>query len=143
MWGGFSAIGYLDGLELHFKETLKNQDERRHLCDNEHLDAAACVDGIKAFTQVCRQRRIPNVRCEVYLPERLTDPVELTFHFDKQITWLFQCLNLRKFSIEGSDIGILSLSNWDACLALQNLETKQVSFTKPDGNFQGYAKGER
>jgi hypothetical protein len=51
MWDGSSAIGYLAGLELHFKETLKNQDERRYRRDNEPLDAAACVDGIKAFTQ--------------------------------------------------------------------------------------------
>lgn len=44
---------------------------------------------------------IPNVRCKVYLPERLTDPVRLTFHFDKKMARLFQWLNLWKFSIEG------------------------------------------
>jgi hypothetical protein len=44
---------------------------------------------------------IPNVRCKVYLPERLTDPVRLTFHFDKEMARLFQWLNLWKFSIEG------------------------------------------
>lgn len=40
-WGGFYAIGTLDGLELHLKEAPKNQAERRHRRDNEHLDASA------------------------------------------------------------------------------------------------------
>ena len=48
-WEGFYAIGHLDGLELHLKEAPKNQAERRHRRDNEHLDAAAGVDGIEAF----------------------------------------------------------------------------------------------
>src|SRR4029077_15905549 len=47
-WDGFYAIGYLDGLELHLKEAPKNQAERRHRRDNEHLDASAGVDGIEA-----------------------------------------------------------------------------------------------
>jgi len=47
------AIGHLDGLELHLKEAPKNQDERRHRRDNEHLDAAAGVDGIEAFFRQC------------------------------------------------------------------------------------------
>ena len=52
-WEGFYAIGVLDGLELHLKEAPKNQSERRHRRDNEHLDAAAGVDGIEAFYDTC------------------------------------------------------------------------------------------
>lgn len=50
-WDGFYAIGYLDGLELHLKEPPKNEGPRRR--DNEHLDAAAGVDGIEAFYEQC------------------------------------------------------------------------------------------
>ena len=52
-WGGFYAIGALDGLELHLKEAPKNQSERRHRRDHEHLDASAGVDGIEAFYEQC------------------------------------------------------------------------------------------
>ena len=52
-WGGFYAIGYLDGLEVHLKEAPKNQAERQWRRDNEHLDAAAGVDGIEAFHEQC------------------------------------------------------------------------------------------
>jgi catechol 2,3-dioxygenase-like lactoylglutathione lyase family enzyme len=52
-WGGFYAIGRLDGLELHLKEASKNPAERKHRRENEHLDAAAGVDGIEAFYQQC------------------------------------------------------------------------------------------
>jgi catechol 2,3-dioxygenase-like lactoylglutathione lyase family enzyme len=52
-WEGFYAIGQLDGLELHLKEAPKNQDERRRRRDNEHLDAAAGVDGIEVFFSRC------------------------------------------------------------------------------------------
>ena len=52
-WEGFYAIGHLDGLELHLKEAPKNEAERRHRRDNEHLDAAAGVDGIEAFYEQC------------------------------------------------------------------------------------------
>jgi catechol 2,3-dioxygenase-like lactoylglutathione lyase family enzyme len=52
-WSGFYAIGYLDGLELHLKEAPKREDERRHRRDNEHLDAAAGVDGIEAYFEQC------------------------------------------------------------------------------------------
>lgn len=48
-WGGFYAIGKVNGLELHLKEAPKNQEEHRWRRDNEHLDAAAGVDGIEAF----------------------------------------------------------------------------------------------
>ena len=52
-WEGFYAIGHLDGLELHLKEAPKNEDERRFRRANEHLDAAAGVDGIEAFYAQC------------------------------------------------------------------------------------------
>lgn len=52
-WDGFYAIGHLDGLELHLKEAPRNQAERQHHRDNEHLDAAAGVDGIEAFYDQC------------------------------------------------------------------------------------------
>lgn len=52
-WDGFYAIGRLDGLEVHLKEAPKNPDERRHRRDNEHLDAAAGVEGIEAFFMQC------------------------------------------------------------------------------------------
>lgn len=48
-WEGFYAIGELDGLELHLKQAPKNDAERRHRREREHLDAAAGVDGIEAF----------------------------------------------------------------------------------------------
>ena len=52
-WGGFYAIGRLDGLELHLKEAPKNLAERKHRRDNEHLDASAGVEGIDAFYEQC------------------------------------------------------------------------------------------
>jgi len=52
-WDGFYAIGRLDGLELHLKEAPKNDAERRHRREHEHLDAAAGVDGIEAFYARC------------------------------------------------------------------------------------------
>ena len=50
-WEGFYAIGNLDGFELHLKVPPKRDEERHH--DNEHLDAAAGVDGIEAFYEQC------------------------------------------------------------------------------------------
>lgn len=52
-WEGFYAIGQLDGLELHLKEAHKHDEERRPRRENEHLDAAAGVDGIEAFYAYC------------------------------------------------------------------------------------------
>jgi catechol 2,3-dioxygenase-like lactoylglutathione lyase family enzyme len=52
-WGGFYVIGELDGMELHLKEAPKNDAERRHRREHEHLDAAAGVDGIEAFYERC------------------------------------------------------------------------------------------
>ena len=52
-WGGFYAIGEVDGLELHLKEAPKNDAERQHRRAHEHLDAAAGVDGIEAFYDQC------------------------------------------------------------------------------------------
>jgi catechol 2,3-dioxygenase-like lactoylglutathione lyase family enzyme len=53
-WEGFYAIGRLDGLELHLKEAPQHEEARRHRRANEHLDAAAGVDGIEAFYAQCR-----------------------------------------------------------------------------------------
>ena len=52
-WDGFYAIGQRDGLELHLKEAPKSNTERQHRRDQDHLDAAAGVDGIDAFYQQC------------------------------------------------------------------------------------------
>ena len=52
-WGGFYAIGQIDGLELHLKEAPTDESERRRRRENEHLDAAAGVDGIEAFYDRC------------------------------------------------------------------------------------------
>ena len=52
-WEGFYAIGELDGLELHLKEAPKNSAERQWRREEEHLDAAAGVDGIDAFYDRC------------------------------------------------------------------------------------------
>lgn len=52
-WDGFYAIGQVDGLELHLKEAPKNAAEREHRRANEHLNAAAGVDGIGAYYDRC------------------------------------------------------------------------------------------
>ena len=52
-WEGFYAIGVLDGLELHLKEAPKNDADRQHRRNNDHLDAAAGVDGVEAFYEQC------------------------------------------------------------------------------------------
>ena len=52
-WDGFYAIGRINGLEVHLKEAPKNQAERQWRRANEHLDAAAGVDGIEAFYEYC------------------------------------------------------------------------------------------
>ncbi len=57
-WGGFYAIGVLDGLELHLKEAPRSAEERRHRRDEQHLDAAAGVDGIEAFFHRCVERGV-------------------------------------------------------------------------------------
>ena len=57
-WNGFYAIGQRDGLELHLKEAPKNADERRHRRANQHLDAAAGVDGIEAFYAQCAENGV-------------------------------------------------------------------------------------
>jgi catechol 2,3-dioxygenase-like lactoylglutathione lyase family enzyme len=53
LWDGFYAIGEVDGLELHLKEAPKYEAERRYRRENEHLDAAAGVDGIEEFFARC------------------------------------------------------------------------------------------
>ena len=52
-WDGFYVIGELDGLELYLKEAPKNAAERQHRREQEHVDAAAGVDGIEAFSPEC------------------------------------------------------------------------------------------
>jgi catechol 2,3-dioxygenase-like lactoylglutathione lyase family enzyme len=52
-WEGFYAIGRLDGLEIHLKEAPQDRAQRQWRRDNEHLDAAAGVDGIEAFYEQC------------------------------------------------------------------------------------------
>jgi len=53
LWGGFYAIGLREGLELHLKESPKDTGERDRRRENEHLDAAAGVDGIETFYEQC------------------------------------------------------------------------------------------
>jgi catechol 2,3-dioxygenase-like lactoylglutathione lyase family enzyme len=57
-WEGFYAIGQLDGLELHLKEAPKNASERQYRKENEHLDAAAGVDGIEAYYEQCKTKGV-------------------------------------------------------------------------------------
>ena len=52
-WEGFYAIGAVDGLELHLKEAPRNDADRQHRRDNDHLDASAGVDGIESFYERC------------------------------------------------------------------------------------------
>jgi catechol 2,3-dioxygenase-like lactoylglutathione lyase family enzyme len=52
-WGGFYAIGFVDGLELHLKEAPKNAEYSQLRREHEHLDAAAGVAGIEAFYERC------------------------------------------------------------------------------------------
>lgn len=59
VWDGFYAIGFLDGLELHLKEAPKNLEQRRHKRENEHLDAAAGVDGVETFFSQCVANGVP------------------------------------------------------------------------------------
>lgn len=61
-WAGFYAIGTIDGLELHLKEAPSNPSERAFRRENEHLDAAAGVDGIEAFYDRCVANAVPIFR---------------------------------------------------------------------------------
>jgi len=61
-WDGFYAIGLLDGLELHLKEAPRYGPERRYRRENEHLDAAAGVDGIEAFYAQCTASGVSIIR---------------------------------------------------------------------------------
>lgn len=51
-WEGFYAIGTRDGFELHLKEAPAEPGRARRR-EQEHLDAAAGVDGIDAFYAEC------------------------------------------------------------------------------------------
>jgi uncharacterized glyoxalase superfamily protein PhnB len=62
------AIGQLDGLELHLKEAPKNDDERRHRRANEHLDAAAGVEGIEAFYAQCTENGATIIKSLTAIP---------------------------------------------------------------------------
>ena len=61
-WEGFYAIGKRDGLELHLKESPKNEVDRRWRRENEHLDAAAGVDGIEVFFDQCARNGVKILR---------------------------------------------------------------------------------
>jgi len=61
-WEGFYAIGRRDGLEIHLKEAPKHVADRGFRRANEHLDAAAGVDGITAFYQRCVADGVPILR---------------------------------------------------------------------------------
>ncbi len=61
-WAGFYAIGQRDGLELHLKQAPKNQAERQHRREHDHLDAAAGVDGIEAFYAQCIANQVPMLK---------------------------------------------------------------------------------
>jgi catechol 2,3-dioxygenase-like lactoylglutathione lyase family enzyme len=52
-WGGFYAIGEREGLELHLKESPRDEAYRQLRRRHEHLDAAAGVDGVEAFYEQC------------------------------------------------------------------------------------------
>lgn len=52
-WDGFYAIGRLEGLGLHLKEAGTIVEDRQHRREQEHLDAAAGVDGIELFYSQC------------------------------------------------------------------------------------------
>ena len=61
-WGGFYAIAQLDGLELHLKEAPKNPEDRQYRRANDHLDAAAGVDGIEAFYAQCAAKGVTIIK---------------------------------------------------------------------------------
>ena len=52
-WGGFYAIGRRDGFELHLKMPPKDTENKAQKREDEHLDAAAGVDGIEMFYEQC------------------------------------------------------------------------------------------
>jgi catechol 2,3-dioxygenase-like lactoylglutathione lyase family enzyme len=61
-WDGFYAIGRLDGLELHLKEAPRSDAARGNRREEEHLDAAAGVDGIEAFFARCQTNGVKIIR---------------------------------------------------------------------------------
>ena len=61
-WQGFYAIGCLDMIEIHLKEAPKNDSERQHRRANDHLDAAAGVNGVELFFRQCVDRGVPIVK---------------------------------------------------------------------------------
>ena len=61
-WDGFYAIGTLDGLELHLKVAPKDPEDRDFRRKNEHLDAAAGVDGVEIFYEQCVEKGAKIIR---------------------------------------------------------------------------------
>ena len=76
-WEGFYAIGQLDGLELHLKEPPVDEAARRHGRDQEHLDAAAGVDGIEAFYARCTANGV-----KIHKPLAATEWGTLDFYIE-------------------------------------------------------------
>ncbi len=58
-WQGFYAVGVRDGMQLHLKEAPKNQAERKHRRDHEHLDAYGDIAGIDDFYAHCVAHSAP------------------------------------------------------------------------------------
>ena len=61
-WKGFYAIGMRDGLELHLKKAPKDTKEQDRKHKDEHLDAAAGVDGIEMFYEQCVEKGAKIIR---------------------------------------------------------------------------------
>ena len=61
-WEGFYAIGARDGLELHLKESPRYDGDRQWRRENEHLDAAAGVDGVESFYDQCVANAVTIIR---------------------------------------------------------------------------------
>jgi catechol 2,3-dioxygenase-like lactoylglutathione lyase family enzyme len=76
-WGGFYAIGLLDGLELHLKKAPKHDAERRYRREHEHLDAAGGVDGIEAFYARCTANGV-----RIFKPLAPTDWGTMDFYIE-------------------------------------------------------------
>jgi catechol 2,3-dioxygenase-like lactoylglutathione lyase family enzyme len=61
-WEDFYAIGLRDGLELHLKKAPKSAERQDRKHENEHLDAAAGVDGIEIFYEQCAAKGAKIIR---------------------------------------------------------------------------------
>ena len=54
VWGGFYAIGELDGFQVHLKCAPKSVEDRINRREHEHLDVYASVAGIDALYDACK-----------------------------------------------------------------------------------------